>query len=197
MSKFGAEVLNVWDEAICTHLIVDEGMDAERLKRIMKIEKAPSNACVIKANWLSLCLEEKQLMPTDNHTLRFPVLKKEDTPRKIDASTPVACTKLTNDKSETAESFKIKNEIHPTKTDGSNTSDMPTTSNAPAIPGTKWTSPVKAVGSDRGYDSDDSNYVPSDDDEYQEGVMVTTASDTGSSSNVSTPASSPQKLPVS
>ncbi|XP_022080719.1 DNA polymerase lambda-like isoform X3 [Acanthaster planci] len=196
MSKFGAEVLNVWDEAICTHLIVDEGMDVERLKRIMKIEKAPSNSLVLRASWLSFCLTEKQLLPTDNHKLRFPMIQKEDMSRKPDASSkPVSNT---SQKSETAESCDIKNKTLEKKTDGPKASDVPSTSNAPMsnVQGTKWTSPVKAAGSDRGYDSDDSNYVPSDDDDGQESLMITTVSDaTGPSSNVSTPASSPQKLP--
>ncbi|XP_038046453.1 DNA polymerase lambda-like [Patiria miniata] len=191
MSKFGAEVLNVWDETHCTHLVVDEGMDVERLKRIMKIEKAPSNTYVLRASWLSLCLSENELVPIDNYKLRFPVIKKEDPSKKSDlssTSTPSISSKSGIDGSDVNKSETLEKKP--------NISDIPSSSNAPPIQGTKWTSPVKIATSDRGYDSDDSNYVPSDGDDYQESVMVTTASDdAGSSSNVSTPATSPQKLP--
>ena len=194
MSKFGAEVLTEWNKDKCTHLIVDELMDGKRLMRILKIEKPPLTTEVLKASWLSLSLSESKQVPTDDHKVQFPVVKQEIISKKVyTASTDPTQQQNTDGSDDKYEGFENVSDH------ALDSSDVPSSSNILPSRGSKWTSPSKAEATDRGYDSDDSNYMPSDDEEYHElSMRVSTASDeASSSSNTSTPATSPQKLPVS
>ncbi|XP_033633467.1 DNA polymerase lambda-like [Asterias rubens] len=182
MSEYGAEVLTGWKEESCTHLIVDEGMDGNRLMRILKLQQPPQNVKVLKASWLSLCLSEKKIVPTDDHEVKFPVTKENNAIKVTAVSTVTSST--------------LQQNIETLSNKDADLQEV-TSNSMPVSQGTKWTSPTKAHTLDRGYDSDDSNYMPSDDDEYQEiSVRVSTTSEgTSSTSNTSTPSTSPQKLP--
>lgn len=189
--KHGAVVKHAIDDQT-SHVIVDEEMTFPRFCRIMKYEESqvPDRLKIIKARWLSSCLSESSLIDLEEFILA-PVRSE-----KFKLFMPPK--EETKSKSEDVESSDGKPE--PLKVQGSN---MPGTSKQ--IPGTGastvTTSPSKRVAA-KGSDSDDSNYVPSDDDgggsgdeEESRGKMF--SSDADSSSNVSTPNTSPSKLPVS
>lgn len=189
--KHGAVVKPAVDDQT-SHVIVDEEMTFPRFCRIMKYEESqvPDRLKIIKARWLSSCLSEASLMDLEEFILA-PVRSE-----KFKLFTPPK--EETKSKSEDMESSDGKPE--PLQVQGSN---MPGTSKQ--IPGTGAstvsTSPSKRVAA-RGSDSDDSNYVPSDDDgggsgDEEESRGKIFSSDADSSSNVSTPNTSPSKLPVS
>eukprot|EP00057_Strongylocentrotus_purpuratus_P020239 XP_011674713.1 PREDICTED: DNA polymerase lambda [Strongylocentrotus purpuratus] len=187
--KHGAVVKPAIDDQT-THVIVDEEMTFPRFCRIMKYEESqvPDRLMIIKARWLSSCLSEALLVDFEEFILA-PVRSE-----KFKLFTPPK--EETKSKSEDVESSDGK--LEPLEVQGSN---MPGTSKQ--IPGTGastvTTSPSKRVQA-RGSDSDDSNYVPSDDDgggsgDEEESRGKVFSSDVDSSSNASTPNTSPSKLP--
>ena len=67
-----------------THLIVDDKMEADRMCRLLKLDKPPENLNIVKSSWLSACFKEKKLMEINLYLLDLsvfdvkPEVKKQD-----------------------------------------------------------------------------------------------------------------------
>ncbi|XP_014669198.1 PREDICTED: DNA polymerase lambda-like isoform X2 [Priapulus caudatus] len=73
LEKYGGTVSQQVTAGNCTHIIVDENMDAARLCRLLKIDKLPiAHARVLKSLWLSACLKNKHLVDTSVYELTMP-----------------------------------------------------------------------------------------------------------------------------
>lgn len=55
-----------------THIVVDEGMDCERVLRLLRLPQLPQGAQLVKSTWLSLCLQEKRLVDTAGFNICIP-----------------------------------------------------------------------------------------------------------------------------
>uniref|UniRef100_A0A8C5R7E4 DNA polymerase n=1 Tax=Leptobrachium leishanense TaxID=445787 RepID=A0A8C5R7E4_9ANUR len=55
-----------------THIVVDEGMDADRAFRLLKLEKCPTGVLLVKSSWLSLCIREKKMANTAGYSIFIP-----------------------------------------------------------------------------------------------------------------------------
>ncbi|XP_044293103.1 DNA polymerase lambda isoform X2 [Varanus komodoensis] len=55
-----------------THVIVDEGMDCDRAFRLLKLAKLPQGLQLVKASWLSSCIEAQQIVDTAGYSLFIP-----------------------------------------------------------------------------------------------------------------------------
>ncbi|XP_063963556.1 DNA polymerase lambda-like [Lytechinus pictus] len=170
-----------------THVIVDEEMTFPRFCRIMKFEESrvPDRLKIVKAQWLSSCLSEAILIDLEEFILA-PVRSEKFKLFTSREETPI--------KSDDAGSSDGKVELL-------QGSEMAGTSKG--IPGTGSTNIISSPSKRpvaKGYDSDDSNYVPSDDEvggreSGEEEERRVLPSDADSSSNASTPNTSPSKLP--
>ena len=197
VTKFGGELQkNLSDDV--THLIVDEQMDIDRLCRILKLDKPPLDVKIVKASWISKCLSEQELVDTEEHELHIPMkyLKTNDNDSgiqsKLSSDQKDTDNASSSDKAQEQQtSIKNSSEVVMKQDEVSSSSvvDKDPAMSAEDI-NVHWRSPTKKAVAD---DSDDSSYVPSDDDEYQQELTKSGQS----SSNTSTPDVSPAKLPVS
>ena len=73
LRHYGGTVLTTYDPVNTTHVLVDEKMDAQRMCRIMKLDKPPcrEDVCTVKSLWLSSCLNMKKLVDTNTFELDF------------------------------------------------------------------------------------------------------------------------------
>lgn len=55
-----------------THVVVDENMDSGRALRLLKVDCMPPAVHLVKCNWLSSCITEKQLLDTADYSLLIP-----------------------------------------------------------------------------------------------------------------------------
>ncbi|KAM3913672.1 DNA polymerase lambda isoform 1-T3 [Leptodactylus fuscus] len=55
-----------------THIIVDEGMDCDRALRLLKLQRFPAGAQLVKCSWLSLCIKEKKIENTAGYSIFIP-----------------------------------------------------------------------------------------------------------------------------
>ncbi|OCT71681.1 DNA polymerase lambda [Xenopus laevis] len=62
-SQFSSEV---------THIIVDEQMDCDRAFRLLKLEKISHHVQLVKSTWLSICINEKQMVNTAGYRIFIP-----------------------------------------------------------------------------------------------------------------------------
>lgn len=172
LSKQGAEVCQRYNQSV-SFVIVDEKMTSERFLKITNVSQddfTSGNAVVVKANWLSMCLSEEKVINTSEFELFIDFKTKDsEKPGKGTTNNTVA-KEMTN---------KMFGEVGETK-------------NVAKV-GARTKSPKKTK-EEVGYDSDDSNYVPSDEDE---GEAEMEEAGERSTSNQSTPTTSPTKLPVS
>ncbi|XP_029290923.1 DNA polymerase lambda [Cottoperca gobio] len=60
-----------------THVVVDDNMDRDRALRLLKLDCMPSGVQLVKCNWLSLCISEKQLLDVDSYSLLLPKRESE------------------------------------------------------------------------------------------------------------------------
>ncbi|XP_072177426.1 DNA polymerase lambda-like isoform X1 [Diadema setosum] len=195
LNKHGAQVQMAIGDGT-THVIVDEEMTHPRFCRIMKYEedKVPKHFQIIKAKWLSSCLSENLLVDAEEFILApAPRVEKKAALFRQDDQSGGCSTQDTKEDQSKASTLS--------RMDQPNTLlNQPSTSHTFGL---TRTTPSKKKPVSRGYDSDDSNYVPSDDnigsgDEDDESDLEGNGKPTsgdGSSSNVSTPNTSPAKLP--
>lgn len=73
-----------------THLIVDDKMDAERMCRLLKIQKPPENLEIVKSIWLSSCLKEKSFLDAVPYRLDCSVYRQKETSNTQTDSKPQA-----------------------------------------------------------------------------------------------------------
>ncbi|XP_078499745.1 DNA polymerase lambda isoform X2 [Lissotriton helveticus] len=64
----GGRVCNPFSSEV-THIIVDEGMDCDRAFRILKVDKIPAGAQLVKSAWLSLCIKENKIVDTAGYRI--------------------------------------------------------------------------------------------------------------------------------
>lgn len=64
----GGRVCNPFSSEV-THIIVDEGMDCDRAFRILKVDKIPAGAQLVKSAWLSLCIKENKMVDTAGYCI--------------------------------------------------------------------------------------------------------------------------------
>ena len=79
--KFGGSLR----EGLCTeltHVIVDDKMDADRMCRLLKVDKPPEIVEIVKSSWLSACFKEKKLLETHPYLLDLSVLEVKPTTKK-------------------------------------------------------------------------------------------------------------------
>nr|XP_020451914.1 DNA polymerase lambda [Monopterus albus] len=55
-----------------THVVVDDSMDSDRALRLLKVDCMPSGVQLVKCTWLSLCINEKQLLDVASYSLILP-----------------------------------------------------------------------------------------------------------------------------
>ena len=206
VTKSGGKLLYELTDDV-SHLIVDEQMDIDRLCRILKLEKPPLNVKIVKASWISSCLSEQELVSSEEHELKIPLkyLKPDDAETDSHATgvsdvktEPQNATKLSDgNNSGTKQDLDVNKELTEAPSTSAGVCDTGIPEGSPKKPDVpdedgrlQWTSPSKRSAT--ADDSDDSSYVPSDDEDYQRSVM----SSGQSSSNASTPNASPAKLPV-
>ncbi|PIK37982.1 putative DNA polymerase lambda-like, partial [Apostichopus japonicus] len=170
LSKQGAEVCQRYNQRV-SFVIVDEKMTSERFLKITNISQddfTSGNAVVVKANWLSTCLSEEKVINTSEFELFIDFrIKDNEKPGK-------GTVNDTEAKETTKKTF----------------SEVGETKNVAKV-GARTKSPKKTK-EEVGYDSDDSNYVPSDEDG---GEAEMEEAGERSTSNQSTPTTSPTKLP--
>ena len=67
----GGDLSTTYDAANTTHILVDEKMDAQRMCRIMKLDKPPhpDDVVIVTSVWLSACLKAKELVSTEKFQL--------------------------------------------------------------------------------------------------------------------------------
>ncbi|XP_013421997.1 DNA polymerase lambda isoform X2 [Lingula anatina] len=54
-----------------THMIIDDKMDYEKLCKILKVEAPPPNVKIVKSMWLSMCIKQKELVPTNGFEVQM------------------------------------------------------------------------------------------------------------------------------
>lgn len=83
LAKFGGSLKDQLSADV-THIVVDDKMEADRMCRLLKIDKPPGYAITVKSSWLSTCFKEKKLVDTQSYLLDLavlevkPVVKKQD-----------------------------------------------------------------------------------------------------------------------
>ncbi|KAM9325049.1 DNA polymerase lambda [Gastrophryne carolinensis] len=55
-----------------THIIVDDGMDHERVFRLLKLQRLPAGVQLVRAGWLSLCIRDKKIVSTAGYSISIP-----------------------------------------------------------------------------------------------------------------------------
>ncbi|KAJ8026281.1 DNA polymerase lambda [Holothuria leucospilota] len=169
--KNGAQIQEKFNN-MTSHIIVDEAMTSQRFLKITNISQedlSSGNVVVVKANWLSTCLSEEKLVSTSEFELFIQFTMPESTVVKRDENDSDVCKKREEKSGKVAEVGKP----------GNSEKETPVVSK-----------PV--VKTHLGYDSDDSSYVPSDEDEDEKRKED---EGTSSASNLSTPNTTPTKLP--
>ena len=209
LSKNGAEI-----EQKCstptTHVIVDEAMTSVRFLNITKLDAHffnktdGSSPVVVKANWLSTCLSEGKLLGTDEYGLVIenPRIDNKVIPKiknvlpvKNIGGTPQSETKiLIATESKKDEEILVNDDDAKILVNDDDANIL--SSSIGHVSSTPSVSPLKQKVQGEGYGSDDSNYVPSDEEE-DDPHKPTSNSEGETSSNTSTPVASPVKLPVS
>lgn len=58
-----------------THIIVDDSMDPARALRLLKLEKSPGSAQLVKCSWLGQCITGNSLLSTTDYRLLHPDMK--------------------------------------------------------------------------------------------------------------------------
>ena len=93
LDKFGG---NCKDQlsADVTHIVVDDKMEADRMCRLLKIDKPPDYAVVVKSSWLSTCFKEKKLIDTQPYLLDLAVLEKKPVENKRADKPPEAANNV-------------------------------------------------------------------------------------------------------
>lgn len=81
LAKFGGILKDQLSSEV-THIIVDDKMEADRMCRLLKIDKPPDYATVVKSSWLSTCFKEKKLVDTQPFMLDLSVLEKKPLEKK-------------------------------------------------------------------------------------------------------------------
>ncbi|XP_033125582.1 DNA polymerase lambda-like isoform X4 [Anneissia japonica] len=149
-----------------SHVLVAEEMTPARVFRILNLNKYThsENIKFVKANWLSETLSEQKIVDTTEFELDL-----IDYVAKIDKKATIVHNETIHVKElSSVESGKLNK--------------------APST-GSKWTSPKKDAPKEEFLDSDDSSYVPSDDDDYQHLTETDRPTTAASSSTISPPAS--------
>ncbi|XP_002734013.2 DNA polymerase lambda-like [Saccoglossus kowalevskii] len=177
-TKYGGTIHEqILDET--THVVVDEKMEIDRFCRILKLDTPPTHLKIVKGNWLSNCFAEEKLVDTCDFELDVNTdAKLEKDERQSKEKLPADVTRGINEQpgGHSKSDVVVADEIHPcsSKTDSS------------------YHTEAKSNQS-KGYDSEDSAYEPSDDEDYLS--SFTDGPTSGTSSATSTPNTSPQKLP--
>ncbi|XP_064600493.1 DNA polymerase lambda-like isoform X2 [Liolophura sinensis] len=70
LGKYGATVCEELNKT-CTHLVVDDKMDVDRMIRILKLEAPPTGVFIVKSSWLSTCFRGKIVAEESDHELNF------------------------------------------------------------------------------------------------------------------------------
>lgn len=52
-----------------THVVVDDNMECDRALRLIKVDAMPSGVHLVKCQWLSSCISEKQLLDESSYSL--------------------------------------------------------------------------------------------------------------------------------
>ncbi|XP_078269420.1 DNA polymerase lambda isoform X2 [Rhinoraja longicauda] len=71
IAQNGGEVSLVFGPAV-THVVVDDGMDAERALRLLGLEVLPPSVCLLRSAWLSSCISQRRLLSTAAYALCTP-----------------------------------------------------------------------------------------------------------------------------
>lgn len=171
LSKYGADVCEKFSSKV-SYIIVDEAMTSERFLKITKLsadEFASAHPVVVKANWLSTCLSEERLVNTSEFELFIDFSSKSDKKASERTSKHIDMKTLqTSDTVDDSRGMQKADMVGHAKPEG------------------------RTAQKEANYESDDSNYVPSDEDDRND-----EEADETSTSNQSTPTTSPSKLPVS
>ncbi|XP_060066697.1 DNA polymerase lambda-like [Ylistrum balloti] len=139
-------------ESDTTHLVVDDKMEAERMCRILKVDKPPENIEILKTSWLSSCFKSKDMVPTKGFELDLSVFAKKDLMEDED-------TKMIKDGDSSGSKSNTEGEIKPAKV------------------GVMFRAYKKTKMDPEGYNDDpDSDYMASDHEE--EGNVSAMGSDT-------------------
>ncbi|XP_077981265.1 DNA polymerase lambda-like isoform X2 [Glandiceps talaboti] len=194
LTKFGGVVHDkIQDDT--THVIVDEQMVLSRMCRILKLETPPSGVKIVKANWLSTCLAEKTVIKTTDYELDDDIFtnikgKEDETPEKEIYQSINKVELDETSKAAAAKTIKITDAVLPST---SGTSQGGSDGEKTDIKKSEMT--YKPVVFSHGYDSEDSSYEPSDDEEFANRLSDVSCTTSATSSATSTPNTSPQKLP--
>ncbi|XP_033756998.1 DNA polymerase lambda-like [Pecten maximus] len=152
-------------ESDTTHLIVDDKMDAERMCRILKMDKPPENIEILKTSWLSSCFKSKDMVPTKGFELDLSIVEKRDVLEESD-------TKIPKDKDAANDPPTVDGEVKPAKV------------------GVMFRAYKKPkVESEGQFDDPDSDYMASDNEEEDQIAGV----DSDHTSASTTPQTSPCK----
>ena len=81
LAKFGGTIKDQLSAEV-THIIVDDKMEPDRMCRLLKVDKPPDFAIVVKSSWLSTCFKEKKLVDTQPYMLDLSVLEKKSLEKK-------------------------------------------------------------------------------------------------------------------
>ena len=189
VAKCGGKITLSLQAGNVTHLVVDEQMTIDRMCRIMKIKEPPQDVKILKANWISRCLSEEKLVPTEDYELEVAPLPKSLAEEETNVEGNSECDSDIKSHKTGQDGVVLKKD---NQTDEAITDDVPSSSTAAEV--VDHSVLPSTIGQRiSGHDSDDSSYVPSDDEDYQK-VLESPGQ---SSSNTSTPNASPAKLPVS
>lgn len=83
VKHFGGTIVNAYsDDAGISHIVVDDKMDLDRLKRLLNVNQFP-NCSVMKSTWLSMCLKQKKLVHLNGFELK-PEKETEDADKNAD-----------------------------------------------------------------------------------------------------------------
>ncbi|XP_059025113.1 DNA polymerase lambda isoform X1 [Mustela lutreola] len=80
ITQYGGQICAAQAPGV-THIVVDEGMDCERVLRLLRLPQLPQGAQLVKSTWLSLCLQEKRLVDTAGFNIYIPNSRYLDQPQ--------------------------------------------------------------------------------------------------------------------
>lgn len=169
IKNLGITFSSVFDKERVTHVVVDEKMDVERLVRILKLDSLTelTKVKVVKSLWLSACIKNKEYVNTKEFEIATP-----------DAT---SCAKL--DMKQDPKTLETHNEA----TDNGNTENR--ARSQPSVTLMQKQHPHRDTK--QKVDSDESDYVPSGDEEFYDDLGLGDAATAVSSS-----AANQKDLPV-